>query len=399
MKVFLKILASFPNFFYSIFSCIRVFVIIFFKEKNTFILLNPEGGFGPSLLKPYLLHVFAKKYKINNYLLVFGYDFRRHNKYTKYFFDKNFLWLNLNSKYIPFGIVNEKLKYLIFYILNAMLRIFQTKKRIYYFNEYFEKFLKVSHITEEKNNCYGSTNALFKFLIRNEKYSKNFTRKLDKYFNLNIKYQKKKCAIFIRSKGSNTEDFSSNLRDTSNVNLYYLAIQNLIKEGWQVFLTGDVHKKESWFDNFGNNLIYPQKFSNNDLYNAFVGAKTDCLISGMSGAVNYKFLDIKKPNLVIEGFPFGFGFYKSTMSFKFPKKSLHLKDVFVPLNLNYNKKYEIKESKSHEISKIIMEFIKKCKHGKVVGYMPNKKILNNNHYFKSSGAKISRSWMLLQNER
>ena len=178
-----------------------------------------------------------------------------------------------------------------------------------------------------------------------------------------------------------------------------MAIQNLIKEGWQVFLTGDVHKKESWFDNFGNNLIYPQKFSNNDLYNAFVGSKTDCLISGMSGAVNYKFLNTKKPNLVIEGFPFGFGFYKSTMSFKFPKKRLHLKDVFAPLNLNYNKKYEIKESKPQEISKIIMEFIKKCEYGKVVGYMPNKKILNNNHYFKSSGAKISRSWMLLQNER
>ena len=200
MKAFLKILASFPNFFYSIFSCIRVFVIIFFKEKNTFILLNPEGGFGPSLLKPYLLHVFAKKYKINNYLLVFGYDFRRHNKYTKYFFDKNFLWLNLNSKYIPFGIVNEKFKYLIFHILNTMLRIIQTKKRIYYFNEYFEKFLKVSHITEEKNNCYGSTNALFKFLIRNEKYSKNFTIKLDKNFNLNIKYQKKKIKYFYKIK-------------------------------------------------------------------------------------------------------------------------------------------------------------------------------------------------------
>ena len=87
------------------------------------------------------------------------------------------------------------------------------------------------------------------------------------------------------------------------------------------------------------------------------------------------------------------------MSFKLTKKILHLKDVFLPLNLNYNKKYEIKESKSHEISKIIMEFIKKCKHGQVVGYMPNKKILNNNYYFKSSGAKISRSWMLLQNKR
>lgn len=399
MKKFLKLLASLPNFFYSIFSCIKIFILILFKEKNTFILLNPEGGFGPSLLKPYLLHVFAKKYKLNNYLLIFGYDFRRHNKYTKFFFDKNFVWLDLNSKYIPFGIVNEKLKYLIFHILYAMLVIFQYKKNIYYFNHYFEKFLKVSHITEDKKNYYGTANALFKFLIKNEKYSKNFSKKLDKYFNLNIKYQKKKCAIFIRAKGSGEKDLSSNLRDTSNVNLYYLAIQNLIKEGWQVFLTGDVYKKESWFDNFGNNLIYPQKFSNNDLYNAIVGSKADCLVSGMSGAVNYKFLDIQKPNLVIEGFPFGFGFYKTTMSFKFTKKKLYLKDVFEPSKLNYNKKYEFEQLSSKEISKIIIEFVKNCKYGKVIGYMPTKKILKGNYYFKSSGAKISRSWILLQKEK
>jgi hypothetical protein len=396
MKIFLKILMSLPNFVYSICSCIKIFIIIFFKEKKALILLNPESGFGPSLMKPYLLYLFAKKYKIKNFCLVFGFDYRRHNKYTKYFFDKNFIWLELNSKYIPYGIINERLKQLIFSFLYIMLTIFQSKKNVYYFNDYFQKFLKISHISEEKNNFYGTTNALYKFLIKNEKYSKNFTRELDKHFILNIKYQKKKCAIFIRSKGFKAKDFSSNLRDTSNVNIYYLAIQNLVKEGWQVFLTGDVDKKESWFDKFGNNLIYPQKFCDTDLYNALVPTKVDCLISGMAGAANYKFIDIHKPNLIIEGFPFGFGFYKSTMSYKFLKKKLPLKNLFDHSNLNYKKKYKFKVSKPEDISKIIIEFVKNCKYKKVLGYTPKKKILNNNYYFKSSGAKISRSWMLLQ---
>ena len=127
MKEFLKILLSLPNFFYSFYAAVRIFLIIL-KEKKDFIFLNPESGFGPSILKPYLLYLFAKKYKIDNYLLVFGYDFKRHNKYSKYFFGKNFLWLDLNSKYIPFGIINEKLKYLIFYILYLMIKNLLPKK-------------------------------------------------------------------------------------------------------------------------------------------------------------------------------------------------------------------------------------------------------------------------------
>jgi hypothetical protein len=55
--------------------------------------------------------------------------------------------------------------------------------------------------------------------------------------------------------------------------------------------------------------------------------------------------------------------------------------------------------RSKEISKIIIEFVKNCKYGKVIGYMPTKKILKGNYYFKSSGAKISRSWILLQKEK
>jgi len=380
------------NFLFSTIFCIYLFLSIYFKDKKTLIFLNPESGFGPSLLKPYLLSLYAKKYKLKKYILIFGYDFRRHNKYTKYFFNENFVWLKLNFKFLKFGFVNFKYKNLTFKLMNLLIHFFSNKKA-YYFNDYFEKYLKVSHITEEKKNHYGNTNKLNIFLLNNEKFSNNLTNEINKYFNIGIKFKKKKCAFFIRNKGLGSADPSSSMRNSSNIDYYYPAIKSAIELGWQVFLSGDIEFKKSWFDNFGNNLIYPQKFNDIDLYNVFVGAKANCLIAVGSGPLSYKYLDYKKSCLVIEGVPLGFGWYKSTVAYKFPLKKKTISEIFLPQNMNYKKKQVFKNYSKNEIEKIVTDYLKNYKPGKVYGYLPSKNILKDNFYFKSSGARISKKWI------
>ena len=57
-----------------------------------------------------------------------------------------------------------------------------------------------------------------------------------------------------------------------------------------------------------------------DQYNLFCGLISDCFISSGSGPTNWKFLDTNKPFLVLDGYPIGMGWYKSTVAYKLIKK-------------------------------------------------------------------------------
>ena len=392
MKFFFILFFEILNFFFSTILSLFIFLKICFKDKKTTIFLNPESGFGPSLLKPYLLKLYAKKNNLKDYIMIFGYDFRRHNKYTKYFFNENFLWLNLNFKSLKYGNINFKLKILTFKLLKFLIDFF-LKRKVYYFNNFFEEYFKVNHLTEEKKNNYGTTNELNKFLVENEKISEDLTKNIDKFLSIDIKFKKKKCVFFFRDKGNHSNDKSSYLRDSSDPNHYYPAIKSAIELGWQVFLSGNVSTKETWFDDFGENLIYPQKFNDTDLYNVFVGAKADCLIGVGSGSLTYKYLDCRKGCLVIEAFPLGFGWYKSTVAYKFPLHKTKISDLFSPTNMNYKKKQYFKDYTKNDLKKIIIDYLINFKPNKVYGFLPSQNTLKDNFYFKNSGARISKKWL------
>ena len=65
---------------------------------------------------------------------------------------------------------------------------------------------------------------------------------------------------------------------------------------------------------------------------------SDCFISSGSGPTNWKFLDAKKPFLIIDGYPIGMGWYKSTVAYKIVKKK-DFKDInaiFDDESMRYN---------------------------------------------------------------
>ena len=85
MKFFFILFFEILNFFFSTILSLFIFLKICFKDKKTTIFLNPESGFGPSLLKPYLFKLYAKKNNLKDYIMIFGYDFRRHKSIQNIF--------------------------------------------------------------------------------------------------------------------------------------------------------------------------------------------------------------------------------------------------------------------------------------------------------------------------
>ena len=58
-KKIIRSILEYISFFYSIFSCIKLFFIL--RKKKIDVFLSPEGGFGPTILKPIMLNCFYKK--------------------------------------------------------------------------------------------------------------------------------------------------------------------------------------------------------------------------------------------------------------------------------------------------------------------------------------------------
>ena len=85
------------KFFLSLISLlvsIKSFLFLIYKAnfKNKIVFLQPEGGFGHTILTPEVLNKLVKN---NEWILVFGYDSRRHNYLIKDLYKNNFFWLEL----------------------------------------------------------------------------------------------------------------------------------------------------------------------------------------------------------------------------------------------------------------------------------------------------------------
>ena len=108
----IKSILEYISFLYSIFSCFKIFFIL--RKKKIDVFLSPEGGFGPTILKPIMLSCFYKKQ--SNFILIFGFHPNRHNKLISKLFEKNFLWLELSNRKIPYAPISEKKKNTLFLI-------------------------------------------------------------------------------------------------------------------------------------------------------------------------------------------------------------------------------------------------------------------------------------------
>ena len=82
-KKVLKSVLENISFLYSVLSCLKIFLIL--RKKKIDVFISPEGGFGPTILKPIMLNCFYKDQ--SDFVLIFGYHPNRHNKLISKIFE------------------------------------------------------------------------------------------------------------------------------------------------------------------------------------------------------------------------------------------------------------------------------------------------------------------------
>jgi hypothetical protein len=233
--------------------------------------------------------------------------------------------------------------------------------------------------------------------VRYQKYDDDFVKR----FNLIKKSFKGIVSIHVRNKGKNSKDFSNSFRDTMDINNYKILVENLINEGWQVFLSGDEFEPLMWMKNYEKELVFRSRTGLDfNKYNFYCTNISDVMITNSCGNVTTNALNKNKVLLLNEA-QFGFGWPNSIVSYKFVKFSSkqQIKNLFRNFPSTFDQKYlkelYFRDLNEKEIFSIGMEFINNLKNPDY-GIEPS--ILDLNFDFLlDSKAKISNEWLKIIN--
>ncbi|MEO5358379.1 MAG: TIGR04372 family glycosyltransferase [Nitrospirae bacterium YQR-1] len=118
---------------------------------------------------------------------------------------------------------------------------------------------------------------------------------------------KKLCGLYLRQKGRSMMDNVTNTaRDGSALEEYLPAVEFLIKNGYQVLLTGDVLCPEPIYRRFKGMLADYKKLKCNEKYfNLFVCTEVDMFIGENGGAITLPAVN-KTPILCLNAYPYAF---------------------------------------------------------------------------------------------
>lgn len=395
-KEFLKKILCIFSFIYSLGSLF--FLILKINFKNKVIFLQPEGGFAHTILTP---EVLKRIYKNLDWCVVFGYDIKRHNFLTKKLYTEHFYWLELSIPLKRISLIDEKYKNLIFKILAYYLDL--KKIKFLYYTDFISKYNNL-HLKEinPKFNKEGMLmheyNAYKIFtenkIVTKEIFSENFN---NFYLNKNIR---KKCGIGFKAK--NFKHNFSNERSSDDLNNYKKSFLWLVQQGWEIYLYGDkIEDIPKWFSEIESNIFYQKKSDlTHDEFNLKCGLICDCFIGPSSGASSWKYIFHSKPQLIIDSYPIGWGYFNSVVSFKFISKHNNLSNLSEIINdkiyLLNNPPFLARYSNEYEKSLIIQNFIKNIENLDNETLRPDDLNLDYDHPLIWSKTLISKTWYDLQ---
>ena len=392
IKFFFRPFFGIISFIYSIKSLIFV---IYKIKKDNIVFLQPEGGFGWTILTPEIL---IRLYKNDKYLFIFGFHPKRHNYEIKNLYT-NFLWLELTHEFFFPNPVIEKFKYLVFFFLRKYLELRKIKN--YNINDLWnkKKIDKFKNIYHYNNNYfYPDKNAPVIFGTR--KKEKRKINYVNKYFDAEIE-NGKFCGFLFRNKigdlNSSLRNISASEKDISQI------FQLILSYGWKILVFGDAFKNIERFSNYKKKIFFSQNFSfSKNEYNLLAGLRSDCFIGPLSGGLNWNYIYPDKPVLILDAHPFGHSHYKAVMSYKILKKtSTDIKNINDLLNakMYFHKRLnDVRDTNIKEKIKIINNFLNNIEKLDHETLSADKLKLNSNHPLFFSSAKLSKTWYNIQNE-
>lgn len=396
-KIFKKIL-QLLSFVYSLVNLLILILKVDFKNRTVF--LQPEGGFAHTILSP---EVLKRIYKKSTWCIIFGYEIRRHNYLTKNLYEGHFFWLKLSVPLKKISVIDQRYKDIIFKVLACYLNL--KKIKFLYYTDFISKYdnlhLKKIHSNFNKEGMLMHEYNAYK-IFNQSKYvpEELFSQKI-KNFYLN-KTTKKKCGIAFKNKSPNHN--YTNERSSDDLQNYKKSFFWLVQQGWEIYLYGDeILKIPEWFKEIESSIFYQKKSGlKRDEFNLKCGLICDCFIGPSSGASSWKYIFHNKPQLIIDSYPIGWGYFNSVVSFKFISKHNKLKYLSEILD---DKIYILKKppflsrySNENEKYLIIKNFIKNLENLDNETIKPGDLKLYHDHPLVWSKTLISKTWFDMQNQ-
>ncbi len=350
-----------------------------------------EGGFGHTITTPYILDYYYK-----NWILIFGYNSKRHNLNIKNIFNNKIYFFNINQ-------INSNSKFL-HLLFNFFFKIFLKKKILL-----FEKFYKKLPYNKfnEKDKLYLEkleSRQFYIFFKNKKKYKINFLKSkyLDFFKKLNFK-RKVKINFYLRIKDKKN-DLQS--RNTENIHFYKNLILKMFSKGYFVIFTGDYFEIPNWLSKYKSYFLHPDLI-NSDYkeYLANVPFFSDLTIGVSSGGILYNLLS-KKPILLLGCSHFGFSVPNAVLSYKKikVKSKKELSEILKQYYENYGnekkikfylKKYKFKKLTKKEVDQIVFDYLSNYK---IKKYGTSYKSLQiKSGILRDTQARISPVWLKMIN--
>jgi hypothetical protein len=394
-KKFAKEVLYLFSFVISLISILNLIFRVNFKNKTVF--LQPEGGFAHTILSP---EVLKRIYNSQDWILIFGYHARRHNYLTKNFYENNFYWLNF-GKLESINLIKDSYKDLAFSILELYLKF----KKIDF--SYYVKFIdsydnfdqsKIDKKFNKENMLMHEYNAYKIFLKKNIFVKENFFNESQKKYFINLN-NKKKCGFAFKKRSNH---LYTDQRSTDNLENYKKSFFTLVEMGYEIHIYGDkLEIIPKWFNDIEKNIFYLNKSKENrDQYNIRCGLTCDFYIGPSSGASSWKYIFHKKPQLIIDSYPLGWGFFNSVISFKIIENYVDKKSLDEILNdkiyILEKSPYKSRNTNEEEKNLIISNFVKNIDMIQSEIIDPKDLNLSKDHPLLWSNSYISKSWYDIQ---
>jgi len=386
------------KFFLSLISLlvsIKSFLFLIYKAnfKNKIVFLQPEGGFGHTILTPEVLNKLVKN---NEWILVFGYDSRRHNYLIKDLYKNNFFWLELTySSDFP-KMVFEPFKEFIFFLLYFYLKCKRVK--CYYYFEYLLKLEDYGHSKYNKEGTALYERISYKIIYENVENLDSIDTRI-KELNFHIK-KIKKCSLGYKK--SIYGDINSINRSSDELENYKKSLFSIVDLGWDVYIYGDLPTDlPKWFDDLRKNIYFSDNRKNLNKFNLHAGINSECYIGPMSGASSWKYMFPKKPSLIIDAHPFGWSYFNSVIAYKIingVKNNETIKDLLKRERIYWydNDPYDYRYTDQDEKESIIINFLKNLDSTNTEIITSENLGLPKDHPISWSYSSISKTWYKIQ---
>lgn len=383
---FLKIFLLFINFILLI--PFNLFKLCFLLRDKKKIFLQNEGGFGHTITSPLIL----EHYFENDWVLLFGYYYKRHNKNIKKLFT-NLIFLNTAIFPVSSFLMNEKSFKVYYFFIKYIL-----KKKVLFIEEYCHKLPNnlENKTSKSINTCWVRSNLFWLMGKKKFKFLNNINISKENTFEKLLAEKKKILNFSVRYK-----DFLLNTgesgRDSRNLDFYKNVLLRATENKWFVMLSGDIKKPPNWVIENENICYYGKTKLDINYFNFLSGIRSTLCVGPHSGALYYNIA--RKTNcLVLEHSFLGDVMPNSIISYRNLENSINRKFKKMFLTYDFLKTDLYKDFGNNsrpltqkESDEIINEFLDNYQN-KSFG-IDVRDIGINEGLFLDSNAKLSPAWV------